>query len=247
MARKAVKPEKIHGLLFDGAVFAGSIVLASRLPRLGDEVADSAAGILLLAAVLAQAAGAYGKRPYLRWRLSGRKRSSSGGLAWGFMQALLFIHFLLFTVMTLFGLSLLGIARLDDAPGFFQGDLWVLASLLAGAAVTLMVRSASQPGVRDAPPPGPGWLEYAADGLLWLSVILVTRFFWDGLLLMAEPAAGSGFSGSGLLLLAALSLLFVFFYLPCRYLFLVEDYRSPLTWLQLWTAMLPAAWLVFAG
>ena len=56
------------------------------------------------------------------------------------------------------------------------------------------------------------------------------------------------FLGSwGLLALnpAALAALFVVFYLPSRYLFLVEDYLHPTTWLRLWLVLLPIFIAIF--
>ena len=37
------------------------------------------------------------------------------------------------------------------------------------------------------------------------------------------------------------------FYLPDRYLFLVENYRYGRTWPPMWAAMLPIAWLILVG
>jgi len=80
-----------------------------------------------------------------------------------------------------------------------------------------------------------------------VSVSLVTRIFWDGLVWLIEPASGIGMSGRGITLLVAVTFLYMFFYLPGRYLFLVEDYHSVLTWIQVWLAMLPVVWLVIFG
>jgi hypothetical protein len=117
---------------------------------------------------------------------------------------------------------------------------------VAGSTAYL-VRSAGQPrapgaGVRTAP----GWLEFAAGGLLWLSVGLVTAIFWDGPGRLIEPATGIS-AGRDILLLGTAFLLYGVFYLPCRYLFLVEDHRSVLTWVRVSVAMLPAVWLVIVG
>ena len=41
--------------------------------------------------------------------------------------------------------------------------------------------------------------------------------------------------------------MFVFFYLSGRYLYLVEDHRSPVTWIQVWLAILPAYKVILIG
>jgi hypothetical protein len=89
--------------------------------------------------------------------------------------------------------------------------------------------------------------ETLADGLLLISVSIITRFFWESWYLELEPSRGIGFTSRAIVLLVALSLLFVVFYLPSRYLFLVEDYRYGRTWIRMWVAMLPIAWLVLVG
>ncbi len=89
--------------------------------------------------------------------------------------------------------------------------------------------------------------EALADGLLWISVSIITRFFWESWYIEIETSRGIGFSQRGIVLLVSLSLLFVVFYIPSRYLFLVEDYRYGRTWVRMWVAMLPLAWLVLVG
>jgi hypothetical protein len=78
-------------------------------------------------------------------------------------------------------------------------------------------------------------------------VSIITRFFWETWYLEIEPSRGIGFSSRGIVLLVSLSLLFIVFYIPSRYLFLVEDYRYARTWVRMWVAMLPLVWLVLVG
>lgn len=246
MFPEKLQSSKLHGLLFDGATFIGNLTLFGALPRLGDDVDPRLAGGLLLLAVFTQMAGAWLKRGALTQRWGNRRPVRA--LEKGFFDFLLFFHFILFSVITFFALGLLGIADMSSTAGFFRSELWLLAAFLVGGVTTSLVRRAGtgwDSGTVDLP--APPWQEIAADGLLWVSVSVVTRIFWDGLVLLVEPAAGVGISAQGIALLLALSFLYVFFYLPGRYLFLVEDARSPLTWLQMWAAMLPVVWLVVAG
>ena len=96
MLKRVRQSRRMHGLVFDGAVFLGNIVSVSFVPRIGDEVADATAGLILLLAVVTQAAGAWWKKRYLPRRLARRERLAPKGLAKGFMHTLLFLHFLLF-------------------------------------------------------------------------------------------------------------------------------------------------------
>jgi len=248
MSKFIVRTEKIHGLVFDGASFIGNILSFGFVPSLGDEILSQTGGLLLLLAVMTQMAGASWKRVYLGPRLAQRGELGLSGMAGSFMKFVLFCHFLLFTVISLMAFSLLGFYDTEGAGSFLRGDVWVVISLLVGGLCTYMVSragrgKASAPGGRSLP----GWLEFGADGLLWVSVGLVTRIFWDSLVALNEPSRGIGLSSLSIVLVIAMSLLFAFFYLPSRYLFLVEDYRSGWTWVQVGAAMLPVVWMLFMG
>jgi len=247
--------DKLHGLVFDSAIFLGNLAFIRFVPIIGADVADTTGGALLLLAVIAQILGAWWKRGYLNQRLAFRKSPQPRGFVSGFMNVLLFLHFLLFSVSTLLAFGLLGIYDFEGSQTTSLADLWVFAALLwvfaalvVGAAATYLVRRAGRPsegaGLSIA---RPDWLEFGADGLLWVSVSVLTRIYWDGLTALIEPSRGAGLGGNGLVLLIAMSLLYIFFYLPGRYLFLVEDYRSGWTWVQAFGAMLPVVWLVIIG
>ena len=239
--------ERWHGLLFDAAVLAGSLLLARLFPTLDDSASATAVGLLLLVAVLTQMAGAWLKKEPLGRRLWQAKNRRRPHLASHFMSLLLWLHFILFSVIVLFALMSLGVYR-EPTDGLSGNDYWVGVSLVVGGLTTWVVRRAAQPrepGGRQRV--GKTGLEYVADGLLWVSVLIVTRLFWDGLIDQLPPPRGLGLSGRGLVLLGALNLLFVFFYLPSRYLYLIEDHRSPLTWVQVWLAMVPVVLEVVEG
>jgi hypothetical protein len=164
------------------------------------------------------------------------------------MGVLLFFHFILFTIICLMTLSLLGVVDLGDRSSSGD-DLWVGVSLLIAGLLTYTVWRA---GKRPEKAPTkmikyPIAQEALADGLLWISVSIVTRFFWETWYLEIEPSRGIGISLRAIVLLVSLSLLFVVFYMPSRYLFLVEDYRYGKTWVWMWVAMLPLVWLILIG
>ena len=157
---------------------------------------------------------------------------------------LLFLHFLLFTLITLFSFTLFGFTQLENSETLFL--VWMLAGFLIGGLTTYLVRTAAGPANPAVVSIGPPWLEPAGDVLLWISAMIITRVFWGGLLdlLRSGPGLPGPTSGQALLLLGAIGVLFLFFYLPVRYLFLVEDYRSGWTWIQMLAAWLPALGLV---
>jgi hypothetical protein len=246
MSRIRQQSDRLHGMLFDGLVFAGNLAVINWLPALGEDALDQSAGAWLLVAVAAQLAGAWWKSCYLGSRLARRHPPlPQSGLGRKFMNGLLFLNFILFTVVTLLGVYLVGIYDDGISGQFWRGDIWVIIALLIGAFVALSVSAAEQPAPEVATEIAySGWGEYGADALLWLSVLIVTRVFWGGLLVEIAPSQGRGWSTTSLVLLVSLSILFTVFYLPARYLFLAEDYPYPRTWLQAWAAMLPVVWFV---
>jgi hypothetical protein len=49
-----LRPNRFHGLLFDGLVFSSNILLAACFPSDPEELPESTTGLLLLVAILAQ-------------------------------------------------------------------------------------------------------------------------------------------------------------------------------------------------
>jgi hypothetical protein len=233
-------------LIFDVAVLIAGLVTLGIVPRIGDEVHPAIGGGFLVLAVLTQLFGAWIKGKSLSLRLTGGQGPPNHGFFGLFFNALLFLHFLLFTMITLFSFTLLGFTQLENSEVFFLG--WMLAGFLIGGLTTYLVRAAATPtGVSDRLKTGPTWLEYAGDGLLWVSAMIITRVFWAGLMALIQTGADLQIAGwgQGLLLLGTMGILYLFFYLPARYLFLVEDYRSGWTWVQMLAAMLPVVGLAF--
>ncbi|MFZ1400111.1 MAG: hypothetical protein WAS33_24625 [Candidatus Promineifilaceae bacterium] len=228
-------PTQMHGFVFDLAIFLGSWgLLALNLAALPDRWV----GGLLGTAVLTQIGGATLKGRYLPHRLP----PTASDAFTRFMQLLLLLHFILFTVMSLLGAALLG-WYVPDAAG---ENGWVLLAFVLGSLATGQVYRATQPALA-APTAQHSAAEYAADALLWLSVLITTALMWDGLFTDLGAGVGVGFTPRGVVLALALAALFVVFYLPARTLFLVEDYRHPATWLRLWLVLLPLLIAIFRG
>ncbi|MFV1959507.1 MAG: hypothetical protein ACC662_08865, partial [Planctomycetota bacterium] len=195
---------------------------------------------------LAQALGAILKGGSLVARLRGGDPSSPSIASSRFMQVILFFHFILFTVATLMSVMLLTADPVTgQAPA---GDGWTFFAIAVGAVTTGLVWRATRLPEKEPDGAAAGPVtEVLADLLLWVSMMIMTYFFWGLMYADIENVRGIGLSPRGVVLLVCSSLLFVVFYLPQRYLFLVEDYRSPWTWLQVWAAMLPLAFLVVVG
>ena len=241
-------PDRVRGFIFDAAVLAGNIVFTVSVLDQSENIPDRTIGILLGVAVTTQLLGAVLKMGPLHYRLSGTSPRQKADVLDKFMSVLLFWHFILFTIVSLMSMSLLGIVDFVDRSSSGD-DLWVGVSLLIGGLLTYFVWRA---GKRPIKAPTnvisyPIAREALADGLLWISVSIITRFFWETWYLEIEPSRGIGFSSRGIVLLVSLSLLFIVFYIPSRYLFLVEDYRYARTWVRMWVAMLPLVWLVLVG
>ena len=240
--------DRVRGFIFDLAVLAGNIIFALTILDRSENLSDRNIGFLLLAAMITQALGAVLKSGPLHYRLSGRSPRQSDDLLDKFMSVLLFLHFILFTIVCLMSLALLSIVDLVDRSSSGD-DIGVGVSLLIAGLLTYSVwRAGNRP--EKAPTKMikyPIAQEALADGLLWISVSIVTRFFWETWYLEIEPARGIGISLRAIVLLVSLSLLFVVFYMPSRYLFLVEDYRYGKTWVWMWVAMLPLVWLILVG
>ena len=239
---------RVRGFVFDLAVLAGNIIFTFSILERSDDFPDRDIGFLLLAAMITQFLGAVLKSRPLQFRLSGRSPRKTDDLLDKFMGVLLFFHFILFTIICLMTLGLLGVVDLADRSSSGD-DLWVGVSILIAGLLTYTVWRA---GKRPEKAPTkmikyPIAQEALADGLLWISVSIVTRFFWETWYLEIEPSRGIGISLRAIVLLVSLSLLFVVFYMPSRYLFLVEDYRYGKTWVWMWVAMLPLVWIILVG
>jgi hypothetical protein len=176
----SVHPNKLHGLLFDGTVFTGNIILFGFLPQINADLSEKTVGALLLVALLTQLTRAWLKRRPLQFRLSQTTGTRNGDLAASFLKTLLFFHFILFSVSTLMAFSLLEFVGPDAGGAFLsKDDVWIAFSLALGALTSAVVWRAGKVGGGDIVSGSQAkWVEYVADGLLWVSVFIMTRFFW---------------------------------------------------------------------
>lgn len=246
--RRRIRPERLRGSAFDSAMLATYLLLFELLGLgFGADTPDRTIGVLLLVAVGAQAFGAALKRAPMRAR---RARTDPGSRGYGFLYVLLLFVFITTTVAALMAFFLLGLVAQLDQLGPSQSEWWVAIAMALGAITTGLVWSAGRPvNARQGPPPPASSQELVADAFLLVSVLIMTQLFWTTLVVgdLAGPAAGLGPGPRGVVVVLAVSALFVVFYLPSRFLILVEDRRSPWTWLQMWLTLVPIAWSVMAG
>lgn len=244
-----LQPHRLHGLVFDGLAIAGSVLLVAAFPESGETLPERSTGFLLMAAVLAQNLGALAKTGPLQQRLGRRTPAESPGCSDRFMQLLLFWHFILFTIAVAMAFGLLGIVDLNSTGTETGLEVWPAIAMLIAGITTFTVWRAGKKSIRDEQDGStrPGF-EYGADVLLSLSVSIITFFFWDVVVVgSVDSAIGIGFGTRGLVLVLSLSFLFTVFYLPSRYLFLIEDARYAGTWARVWLVMLALAWRVLLG
>jgi hypothetical protein len=236
------QPDRIHGLIFDGAFFLGNVVWLGSYGNNVDNLPDKTIGLILGIAIITQFLGAWLKQGSLGQRL--QQTPKGQGVLDGWMNLLIFLHFILFTVIALMCFMLL---RQEDNST--QEDYWVLvAALIAGITSYMVWRAGKGNDTKGHKERGLGLTEYVADGLLWVSISIITRFFWDTWYVELTPSRGIGLSGNGIILILGLSILFVVFFLPGRYLYLIEDYRFPGTWLRMWlVGMAPLIWFIIVG
>ncbi|MCW1966487.1 MAG: hypothetical protein KIH69_000020 [Anaerolineae bacterium] len=224
-----------HGLMFDVAVFASNLGLSFFNLNYWLKQQDNAViGALALVAVLAQALGAYFVQ--FRWR---GPQPGAAPTRRGEMWLLLLLHLILFWLTG--GLGLLALQGFDSSS-----ENWVWqAGLLAGITTWRVWATA------HSSKPSPErvrrfwWLEYAGDALLWLSVTLVTALIWGRVPDLLESQIGAGLSLRTIVLLILLLVLCVTFYLPSRYLYLIEDRHSFRLWLRIFAAMSPLIRMLF--
>ena len=240
--------DRIQGLLFDLTMIIVNFYILGSIHRTPlEQFSNLTIGILLGVGILTQFSGALLKAGPLQQRI-GLLETEKSETREGCMGCLSFIHFIFFLIVIGMSLSLVGLIDLNESNGGKE-FIWVIVSMLIAAVVSgtvwLAVRSPTDQNGRDI------WLPYQeilANVLLLISASIITRFFWTALLLESEPPSYMGLSMRAFVYIAAVSALFMVFYVPARLLFLAEDYKYPMTWLRLWlVAMFPLLAIVFVG
>lgn len=239
MGNRKFLPPSRRGLVFDLATLVANIVLIRLFSRqMGtlivlamndDIVAGRQLGLILLFAFLAQMAGAYFKRRPLQTRLAMQGRGSSDNPFGCFLILNFALSLIIFA--TIVALSPFGPTPAVIVPGFF---LCLIPTILVWRALTPLKQRPQQAWLL-----APG-LETMADFALFAYVLVnlsflnfITPAFHSAPLHSVEEFFTRVVSG------LILSPLLLMYYICPRILFLVEDYRYPVTWVSMTIAILP--------
>jgi hypothetical protein len=194
-------------------------------------------GGTLFAAIAFYTVGAVLKRRPLQARLreEGRPPLPTG------IGILLFIlavmHCGLFLICSSFALEALMGGEKTAAPG----GIAMAATLLVGFIPTIML-------VRALLPPRRGEenarrlaaRELAADLFLYLAIIVI-MVWWDGFWAVDLAGGKQASLAMNIVLVLLTTVPFSIFYLAPRFLFLLEDWQYPATWVRAFLVMLPLA------
>ncbi len=223
--------EQNRAAIFDWTVLTTSFLLGFIFPSLSAFYSYHWFSFWMLGAFLLYMIGAWLKHLPLYTRMIREGRSPGG------MSLLLFLligHWLILFTVLLFAAP--AIQKIMQLPGNPENDPvsgWiVLVNMLISLFCTWLVfrhqKSLKHPGKYSAN--NLFYRELVADIFLCASVSVLTFAFWqNGIMTIFNGRAFHSFSDvwASFLLLA---MAYVLFYLPLRYLYLVEDHSSRQTW-----------------
>lgn len=136
-------------------------------------------------AVLAHFIGAVLKKGPLQQRIAELHESQLESRK-GVIGCLSFIHFIFFLVVVTMSLGLIGFADLNEATESREFILVSIAFVIAAAVSGTVWLAVRQPTTGTANGNWFRFQELVANILLWISAVILTRFFWTGLLLEAD-------------------------------------------------------------
>lgn len=220
--------------LFDWLVFGISVSLGFIFPTLGSFVYSAGFSYWMLAAMVLYIAGAGLKHRPIRYRLM------KSGQTLEPVPLLLFIlagHWVIFLMVVIFSeTAFRHIVGLPIPPPEKQGGgIIILYGMLIPTFITWLVFR-SKSGLKKAKPFSDGYLfrrELVADIFLVSAVSILSFAFWEkGIMAMLLSSTVNSISDVWFKFIF-LSMSYVLFYIPLRYLFLIEDHFSRQTWRRL--------------
>lgn len=211
--------QKQKPAIFDWLVFTLSLLLGLLFPSLGSLVHSPAFSGIILAALFLYTCGSWLKHAPLHQRLI--KQGRAGSLSYTFF--LVVGHWVIMLVAVFIAEDafrrLLGLApRAADAPA---SGWMIFTSIILSVLLTWLVFRTGR-GVKASGNYLPQ-RELAGDFLLLTSVSLFSYLFWESSLLGAIGHMDMSGFGSIILQFCFLSFTYLLFYLPLRYLYLLED------------------------
>lgn len=232
MEKKINLPVTNRAALFDWSVITLSFLLSFIFPALGKMFYSPAFPVLMLTAFLLYAAGVWLKNLPLSYRLT---TNSEKPRDIPYMIFLFIGHFIILIVLLIFAepavRKLLSMPA-DRSANNKDGGMVVLVDMLIALVVSFLVFSTKKKRKfkRIYNARYLYWREIIADIFLAAGVGIITFIFWE----KAIMGIAGGRPVSSLLdvwfLFVLLAFSYLFFYLPLRYLFLLEDHTSNQTW-----------------
>lgn len=220
-------------------------------------------GLLFLAAALTQTIGILIKKERLKTRVLSSNYPNTGMSAQVGLFALLVIHWIIF--MAIFNIGLKTIHFFPFDWPFLRPSLkWTVLFfaplhliLISIPTLTLLfsVLSIFDSKKTAASQVSSNWrqtpaAEFLANLFLLFSVFVITSIGWTYFLVddsLTFALHDNITFAARILLTAVFGLLFLSIYLPPRILFLIEDYRYPMTWFRILFVYLPFAWPLLFG
>lgn len=218
--------EKNRTILFDWIVFTTSFFLGFIFPTLADLAASPVFSWLMLISFLLYIAGAVLKRVPLYDRMF---RSGISPREIPYKLFLFIGHWMILFAVIL--LSQPAVSKLFRAGTFNSTDS-TFVSLILSVFITWLVFD-NKKQVKKQQRFSENYLfrrELIADIFLLVAVSFFTFAFWEkGILSLLENRPSAGIADIWFLFVF-LSIAYMLYYLPLRYLFLVEDHTSRQTW-----------------
>ncbi|HSU28190.1 MAG TPA: hypothetical protein VLJ68_07405 [Chitinophagaceae bacterium] len=217
--------------IFDWVVFITSILLGFIFPSLSDFISFSWFSGWMLIAFLMYVAGSWMKHIPLYLRLI---RAGKSPREMPMLLLLILGHWIIIFTAILFAepviRKIIGVRPAHEGDQV-SGRFLLMYMLVAGLVTWLVYRHRKK--IKNAARFSVAHLFYrelVADVFLCISIATFTFAFWEkGVMTIFNGNSIKGFSDVWALFLM-LSFAFVLFYLPLRYLFLVEDYSNNQTW-----------------
>lgn len=233
MSRSQDYIQQNKSAIFDWLVFSFSFSMGFIFPTLKEFVVSPGFSFWMFIALLLYISGAALKHLPIRYRLNSKGRHVKEFPLFIF---LLVGHFFIFVVVVISSSSAI-LKIFGSTPSAFKisEDTNILIIILTAIFITWLIFRPKREvrGQKNISQKTLFWMEMVADLLLVAGVSILSFAFWEkGLFSIMTYRPVSSINDIWVLFVF-LSITYVFFYLPLRYLFLIEDYTAKGTWKRL--------------
>jgi len=220
--------------VFDWMVFLCTVSLGFIFPSLGEFINTTTFSYWMLFATVLYTVGAWLKRMPLAYRMD---QSPDKNKEIPFLFFLVLGHWVIFLIAGIFSdaavRNIIGAA--PQNPEHMETGVMILGSILLGTLISVLVyyplKVKEKGGTKS-----PAFLfrrELVADIFLVASVAILSFVFWEKSIMALFFHVRPSSLGDVCFLFIFLSLAYLVFYLPLRYLFLIEDHFNKQTWQRL--------------